>query len=414
VNYQSSPTRAKVKNNLSVLVLTTSFPLNKGIAVGIHVIEKCRHLVKNGVSVCVIAPHHQGEPLFEMIDGVKVKRFRYFLPEKHQKLAYGSGIPTNLKSSLLAKIQLPFFLLSFFLNTIREAKKYDLIHCHWSLAGVVGVIAGKLTQKKIVFMMHGAEVFVLGKNPLLKFVLKNVDFLISNSTFTEEKTLEVYPVKNHCVISPGVDVTRFYPQHNIPNLREKLNVSPDDFFILTIGKFIPRKGIEYLIEAMNIIVHKNGIKNIKVRIGGRGPLKSKYQDLIQRNDLNRYIDFIGYIPDNDLPSYYTEADVFVLPSIIDDAGDTEGLGVVFLEANACGTPVIGSKVGGIIDVITDNSNGYLVEPKNAEVLVEKILSIKTDEKLRDEMGANGRNEVNSLFRWDEIAKNIIENVYEKL
>jgi len=216
------------------------------------------------------------------------------------------------------------------------------------------------------------------------------------------------------VISPGVDVTRFYPQHNIPNLREKLNVSPDDFFILTIGKFIPRKGIEYLIEAMNIIVHKNGIKNIKVRIGGRGPLKSKYQDLIQRNDLNRYIDFIGYIPDNDLPSYYTEADVFVLPSIIDDAGDTEGLGVVFLEANACGTPVIGSKVGGIIDVITDNSNGYLVEPKNAEVLVEKILSIKTDEKLRDEMGANGRNEVNSLFRWDEIAKNIIENVYEKL
>ncbi|MCF7889452.1 MAG: glycosyltransferase family 4 protein [Victivallales bacterium] len=403
-----------MKNNLSVLVLTTSFPLNKGIAVGIHVIEKCRHLVKNGVPVCVIAPHHQGEPLFEMINGIRVSRFRYFFPEKYQKLAYGSGIPTNLKSSILAKIQLPFFLLSFFFNTIREVKKYDLIHCHWSLAGAVGVIAGKLMRKKIVFMMHGAEVFVLGKNPLLKFVLKNVDFLISNSTFTEEKTLEVYPVKNHCVISPGVDINRFYPQHNIPKLREKLNVSSDDFYILTIGKFIPRKGIEYLIEAMNIIVHEKGIKDIQLRIGGRGPLKNKYHELIQKYDLTEYVDFIGYIPDKDLPSYYTEADVFVLPSIVDDDGDTEGLGVVFLEANACGTPVIGSKVGGIIDAITDNSNGYLVEPKKTEELVEKVLLIKTDEKVRNEMGENGRNKVKSLFRWDAITKNIIESVYEKL
>lgn len=413
MNYQSSPTRAKVKNNLSVLVLTTSFPLNKGIAVGIHVIEKCRHLVKNGVSVCVIAPHHQGEPLFEVVDGIRVKRFRYFLPEKHQKLAYGSGIPTNLKSSLLAKIQLPFFLLSFFLNTIREAKKYDLIHCHWSLAGVVGVIAGKLTQKKIVFMMHGAEVFVLGKNPLLKFVLKNVDFLISNSTFTEEKTLEVYPVKNHCVISPGVDVTRFYPQHNIPNLREKLNVSPDDFFILTIGKFIPRKGIEYLIEAMNTIVHEKGIKDIQLRIGGRGPLKSKYQELIKKYDLNEYINFIGYIPDQDLPSYYTEADLFVLPSIVDDNGDTEGLGVVFIEANACGTPVIGSNVGGIVDVIVDGYNGLFTNQKDAYDLFEKMFYFYQNEILRKSTGATGKKLIKEKFAWEENIKNII-GVYKLL
>ncbi len=397
-----------MENNLSVLVLTTSFPLNKDIAVGIHVLEKCRHLVKNGISVCVIAPHHYGESLFEEIEHIKVRRFRYFMPERYQKLAYGSGIPTNLKSSLIAKIQLPFFLLSFLYATIRDAKKYDLIHCHWSLAGIIGVISGKLLSKKIVFMMHGAEVFVLGKNPLLKFVLRNVDFLISNSTFTEEKTLEVYPVKNHCVISPGVDVNRFYPQSKIPDLREKLNISPEDFFILTIGKFIQRKGIEYLIEAINIIVHEKNIKDIQLRIGGRGPLKSKYQDMIKKYELNNHIDFIGYIPDTDLPSYYTEADLFVLPSIVDDDGDTEGLGVVFLEANACGTPVIGSKVGGIVDVIEDGYNGFLVAQKNPYEIAEKIKELSEDIDLCKWMGNNGRKKVVEQFNWEKVSEKIIE------
>lgn len=398
--------------NFKILVLTTSFPLKK-FSFGSHVIEKCKHLVKNGIYVCVIAPHYQSEPLFEVIEGIKVKRFRYFFPESYQKLAYGPGIPTNLKSSLLAKIQLPFFLFSFFFNTIRATKKYDLIHCHWSLAGIVGVIAGKLSRKKIVFMMHGAEVFVLGKNPLLKFVLKNVDFLITNSTFTEEKTLEVYPVKNHCVISPGVDVNRFYPQHNIPKLREKLNISSEAFFLLTIGKFIPRKGIEYLIEAMNSLVHEKGIRDIQLRIGGRGPLKGKYQELIQKYDLTEYIDFIGYIPDQDLPSYYTEADAFVLPSIVDDEGDTEGLGVVFLEANACATPVIGSKVGGILDVIEDGYNGLFANQKDSCDLSKKILYFYQNDTLRKLAGARGRNLIKEKFAWEKNIKNIIV-IYKQL
>lgn len=403
-----------MSDNLSVLVLTTSFPVDSSIAVGVHVIEKCRHLVKNGLHLQVIVPHHPGLKTNEIIDGIQVKRFRYFFPLKWQRVAYGAGIPTNLMNSRLAVIQLPFFLASFFIAAIKNIKTYDILHCHWSIAGLVGVMVGKLYKKKVVLMVHGAEVFVLGKNPVLKFVLKHADCLISNSTFTRDKTQEVYPAKHSVVISPGVDTNRFYHQSKISNLRYYLNIAADEIFVFTLGKFIPRKGFEYLIKAFHIIVNQKEIKNIKLRIGGRGPLKPEYERLINQYLLNDFIGFLEYIRDEDIASYFSDADMFVLPSIIDDRGDTEGLGVVLLEANACRTPVIGSKVGGIPDIIKNGVNGFLVEQKKPDDLAEKIIRLAGDRKLREQMGENGRKVVNENFNWDRIAKRIIEIYGSKL
>jgi glycosyltransferase involved in cell wall biosynthesis len=396
---------------LSILVLTTSFPVTASIAVGIHIIEKCRHLVKNGLKVKVIAPHHAGSKVSEIIDGIIIKRFRYFLPAGLQQVAYGAGIPTNLMKSRLARIQLPFFMLAFLFSTVINIRHIDIIHCHWSIAGLIGVIAGKLLNKKVVLTVHGAEFFVLGKNPVLKFVLKNADLLICNSSYTEQKTLAVYPVKYHAVIPPGVDLNRFYPQSRMPDLRKRLNLCEGDIFVLTIGKFIPRKGIEFLIEAFNIIVSQRQITGIKLRIGGRGPLKPRYQKMIDRYGLNDFIAFLEYIPDDDIASYYTASDIFVLPSIVDERGDTEGLGVVLLEANACKTPVIGSEVGGILDVIQDGKNGYFVESKSPLDLAEKIIRLASDRELREHMGENGRKFVEKHYNWEAIATKIIERYH---
>jgi glycosyltransferase involved in cell wall biosynthesis len=399
--------------NISVLVLTTSFPVGSPIAVGIHIIEKCRHLTKNGAKVKVIAPHHANSKTKETIDGISVKRFRYFFPTRLQQVAYGAGIPTNLMNSRLAKFQLPFFMLAFLFTAVVNIRHVDIVHCHWSIAGLIGVIVGKLFRKKVVLMVHGAEVFVLGRNPVLKFVLKHTDYLISNSSFTEKRTLEVYRSKRSVVIPPGVDVNRFYPQANIPNLRKILNVADDDIFVFSIGKFIPRKGFEYLIEAFNVIVHRRKITNIKLRIGGRGPLMPQYEQMIAQYSLGDFIGFLKYIKDGDIPSYYSEADIFVLPSIFDERGDTEGLGVVFLEANACETPVIGSKVGGISDVIKDGINGCYVQQKNAMDLAEKIIKLAGDEELRRQMGKTGRRIVEEHFNWNYLTRRIIR-IYDSL
>ena len=393
----------------SVLVLTTSFPLDSSsIAIGSFVFEKCRHLVNNGLNVKVIAPHARGAKKREIINGIKINRFKYFFPARFQMLAYGAGIPTNIRTSYLAKLQLPFFMLAFFVSTIREAKNYDIIHCHWSFAGLIGILAAKLFNKKIILMMHGAEVFVYGDNPLLKLILKNVDFLISNSTFTAKKTLAVYHSKNFMVIPPGVDIKRFYPKNKRIELRKSLNINDTDLFIFAIGNFIERKGFEYLIEALNIIVSQKGFTHIKLGIGGRGPLRDKYEKMIKRYSLVDYAIFLGFIKDEDMPSYYTLADIFVLPSIVDSSGDTEGLGVVLLEANACQTPVIGSRVGGIPDIIKDGINGLLVEPKNPTDLAEKIIKLAHNRKLREQMGKNGRKIVEQNFNWSAIAAKLVD------
>ena len=383
------------------------------MAVGIHIIEKCRHLVKNGVKVKVIAPYHVGSKRREIRDGITIKRFRYFFPTRWQQVAYGAGIPTNLMNSWLARFQLPFFMVAFFVSAVINMKHIDIVHCHWSIAGLVGVFAGKLFKKRVVLMIHGAEVFVLGRNPVLKFVLKHVDCLICNSTFTDKKTREVYPSNRSVVISPGVDVNRFYPQARMANLRHKLNIDAGDTFVLAIGKFIPRKGFEYLIEAIHHIVYQKKITNIKLRIGGRGPLRPKYEQMIDHCALGDYIGFLEYIKDENIPSFYSEADIFVLPSIVDGRGDTEGLGVVFLEANACKTPVIGSRVGGILDVIQHGKNGYLVEQKNPFDLAEKIIQLSNNKELAKKMGENGRKLVREQFNWEILAKKIID-IYDSL
>ena len=395
----------------SVMVLTTSFPVKDKIAVGLHIMEKCKHLMKKGWKVRVLAPSHYSSPNRENIDGIEVKRFNYFFIKKLQKLTYGAGIPTNVRKSLLAKIQIPFFLLLFLLNSIVQSKKSDIIHSHWSLAGIVGILTSKILKKKNVLMMHGADIFVLGKNPFLKFILKNSDYLLCNSRYTEKMALEIYPVKTHKIVSPGVDLHKFYPQ--IKNLRKKLNIGENDTFILSLAKFIPRKGIEYLIEAMDILVNKKKYSNIYVRLGGRGPLKKRYLNLIKKYNLNRYIKFTGYINKIDIANYYSEADIFVLPSIIDDSGDTEGLGVVLLEANACGTPVIGSRVGGIQDIILDGKNGFFVEQKSASDIANKLIKLINNPKLREEMGRTGKKYVSEKFNWEKNVEDIVK-IYNRI
>ena len=105
--------------------------------------------------------------------------------------------------------------------------------------------------------------------------------------------------------------------------------------------------------------------------------------------------------------------IFVIPTIIDDNGDTEGFGVVTLEANACETPVIASKVGGIIDVIEDGYNGFFVEQKNPEQIAARIKQLADNQKLRYSIGKNGRSRVTKEFNWENVADEIIQK-YNKL
>lgn len=396
---------------MKVCILTTSFPLYDGIAVGIHVMEQARNLVKLGVNVDVLAPHHKGALRQEEMDGIQVFRFQYVWPETLQTLCYGAGIPTNLKRSLWAKLQLPLFLLVLFFNTLIRAKNADLIHAHWSLTGLIGVLAGKLLRKPVVLMMHGAEVYVLGGNPFLRFVLEHADYVLCNSSFTKSRILEISQPHFCKIISPGVDIKRFHPQVDVQLFHDREpDIPKDKPIIFALGKFIERKGFSYLIDAMALF----DVEPLPfLMLGGRGPLKEALQNQAIKNGISNRIKFLEYIPDDCIPAYYAAADVFVLPSVVDERGDTEGLGVVLIESMACKTPCVASKIGGIVDIISDGENGLYVEPQDSIALGDSIGKIITNNEFQQSLGENGRIFVENHFSWQAKAREILDT-YKKI
>lgn len=399
---------ALASKKIKVLVLTTTFPID--VIVGKHIFEKCAHLVNNQVDVTVVAPSHPSVPNNECIDGIHVKRFDYFFPKSLQRLAYGSGLLNNLKGSFLARLQLPLLMICFFLKALIHAEKADIIHCHWLPAGLVGVLIKIIHGKKIVLMMHHPH----EKNFLYRLIVQYADWVIANSTYVMGKTLQIYNNKNNRVIPVAIDSRLYHPtEKHTTDIRQKLNISPEGLLIFSAGRFISWKGYHYLIKAMDIIVNQKGMPGFKLILAGDGYLKEHYLTLIEKFQLQQQITLVPFLDSADLVKYYNAADIFVIPSIVDENGETEGLGLVAIEAGACETPVVGSAVGGIVDVIENGKNGFLCHEKDPADLAEKILTLAQDPELRIEMGKQGRAIACEKFDWDAVAVEIIK-IYHKI
>lgn len=151
----------------------------------------------------------------------------------------------------------------------------------------------------------------------------------------------------------------------------------------------------------------------KLVIIGDGPEKEKLESLAKDLNLGKDVLFLGRIRNEELPRYYATADVFVAPSIVARSGDTEGLGVVLLEAIASGTCVIGSNVGGIPDIIRHNRTGLLVEEKNTSQLANAITSLLKNSKLQKKLRKNAIAHVKKAYSWDVVAKRFA-GIYAKM
>lgn len=378
---------------------------------GPFVYEQAVHLAKQGCQVDVIAPHFPGSPLEERVEGVRVHRVRYVIPERWQTLCYGHGIPHNLRHSWWAKAQLPLLLLALWMKTAQIARGCDLIHAHWSIAGLAALLAGKLTRKPVALTMHGAELYVLKSNPWLRFILEHVDWVICNSVFTQARALAFSTPKQCDLIPPGVDMERFNPAASTSAFFDKLGGAPGEQpLILAIGRLVERKGFAYLIDALALLP---AAPAPVLLIRGSGPLRQSLEARAQANGVAQRMKFLDYVPDEDLPGYYAAADVFVLPAIIDAAEDTEGLGVVLLEALACGTPCVASAVGGITDIIQDNVTGLLVQPGDARALADGIARLLQDKTLRQQLSQTGRAHVTANFSWQAQTEKL-QAVYARL
>ncbi|MEW6077411.1 MAG: glycosyltransferase family 4 protein [Thermodesulfobacteriota bacterium] len=382
---------------MKVLMLTTSFPLFPGDPAGTFVYEQARHLNRAGVSVEILAPLQDNASRFEIMDGVPVRRFPYFWPENQSRLCYGYGIPENMKADPSLRFQLPFLTGLFFIHALKLARGRDVLYAHWSLAGLAAVLAGKLTGKPAVVMIHhGQERY--GDSRLEKFVINYADRVVCNSGYTMSRLTRFYHPRHCDILPPGVDVDIFRPQpiDSSDIFYANLGIPEHMPVVLAMGRHIEWKGYIHLVEAAARLKDRSSFVLV---VGGQGPetdnLKKRAADL----GIRERVILPGHIPNRDMPRLYNRASVFVQPSVIDGGGHTEGLGVVLMEAMACGIPCVASDVGGIPDLVRDGHNGILVPAGDVPVLAESIFSLLKDPATGRKMGENGRRFIEQNYSW---------------
>ena len=395
---------------MKVCILTTSFPRFNGDSAGIFLYHLSRWLVKKGVNTAVIAPHDHGCHFKEKRQNIQIHRFPYFYPFQLQRLCYGSGIVKNIKNNLPAILQLPSLCVCEFIYSLVMIKKIkpDIIHAHWSLPqGLIGVIVKKILNIPCVTSIHGTDVYGLRSSIFKAFnrmIMRNSDACTANSQATARIARQICGNGNIGVVPMGVDIDDFSKAHDVDSLKKRFKVEGP--VILFVGRLIDLKGIAYLIKAVPAVIQR--FPAAKAFIIGSGPMKDELLTLVENLRLQKSIIFIDEMAQEDLVPFYSMADIFVLPSIVNDSGETEGLGVVLLEAMACGLPVIGSDVGGISDIIRNGETGLLVNQKDSQDLSNQIIKLLTDEGLRKKVVRNARNLIKTQFSWAVVAEHFIQ------
>ncbi|MCU0596544.1 MAG: glycosyltransferase, partial [Desulfobacterota bacterium] len=283
-------------------------------------------------------------------------------------------------------------------------RRFDLVHGHWSIPqGFTALLLKKLFHIPCVLSLHGSDVYGLGA-PLLRAlnskVILGADACVANSMATANRAHRISGRKDVQIIPMGVD-TGFFSNSADRLTREHLKTGQDKI-ILYAGRLIDVKGVEYLIQAFPAVLEKQS--HAKLLIVGSGPRKGDLMSLSEKLHLQEKVLFQDAVSQEELVGYYSMADVFVLPSVMTDEGETEGLGVVLLEAMACGVPVIGTKVGGIPDIIKDGETGLLALEKNPGDLAGKICALLSDEVLRKKIMGKASAFVREEFSWAVIAE----------
>lgn len=265
----------------------------------------------------------------------------------------------------------------------------------------------KAGVKRIVALTHGHEVWWSKVWPFswaMRRIGRGVDVLTYLGEFTRNaisRSLDSDDAKAMVRIAPGIDTTHFAPV-DATNLRKELELS-DKKVIVSVGRLVHRKGQDTLVEALPTIVAK--VPNAHLLFVGVGPhLDYIHKRAIQLGVLN-HISFVGRVKYQELPEFICVGDVFAMPSRSRLAGlEVEGLGIVYLEASACGLPVVGGKSGGAPDALLEGETGFAVDGLKPLEVAEALTTLLEDPARARSMGARGREWIVQEWEWKHWSK----------
>lgn len=388
----------KIKKKL--LVTASTFPRWEGDTEPRFVLDLASHMTDE-YDVTALVPAAPGAKDTEILDGVNVIRYHYFPIHKWETLCYPGAIVPRIKEKKIRVLLVPFLFLSLYFHLFRLLPQFDLVHAHWLIPQ--GIVQS-FFKKPYIVTGHGGDVTSLNKGIMKKLkvrCLKRASKVTVVSEYLKGVVEELaeQSTKEPMVCSMGVDTSKFGRQYR----KENFFGQGDKKVILFVGRLAEKKGVTYLIEAMKSV-------DAILVIAGDGPL---HDELVgQAKEQGDKIRFIGSKTHDELKTIYASADIFVAPSVTAKDGDKEGLPTTILEAMASDIPVIGTRMGGIQELIQDGKNGFLCEEKNIEQLIKKINKVLNNIRLKKHIVESAERTV-QMYSYSYISekyKNILRQI----
>ena len=304
-----------------------------------------------------------------------------------------------------SKILLPTYRVSKNLRSLLQQREISTVF--FGAAAPLGLLSQSLRKagaEKIVAITHGHEVWWAKLWPFswaIKRIGNGVDVLTYLGDYTRRAISAALPASSQekmVRLAPGIDIEHFSPAKKNPRIRHELGLD-DKKVIVSVGRLVHRKGQDFLIDALPLISQK--IPNVHLLLVGEGPYRAELEKRSVALGVRDRITFIGRVQHSELPEYICAGDIFAMPSRSRLAGlEVEGLGIVYLEASACGLPVIGGTSGGAPDAVLEGETGFSVDGTSAPAIAEAAIRLLEDAQYSAQLGDQGRQWIIDQWRWE--------------
>jgi glycosyltransferase involved in cell wall biosynthesis len=402
----------------TVVMLTTSYPRFPGDSIGTFMEPIAQGVAGRGHHVHVVVPWH---PLWRRAGSegrVRFHVFRYAPLPILNVFGYAAALHADVSLRLSAVAVAPLALAAGWWRARQVAReaRATIMHAHWVIpGGVIGAAAaGPLP---LIISLHGSDVYVAERHRVARraarAALARAAWVTACSADLGARGVALgAPAGRTTVVPYGVDSERFKPDRAARRRgRTTLGVGDDTPVVFAFGRLVNKKGFEYLIEAGALLARD--WPRLHIVIAGEGDLDQALRAQAARCGLAERVQFLGVVPQDRIPVFLAAADVAVVPSIHDEAGNVDGLPNTVMEILASGTPLVATRVGGIGAVAADGETARLVPERNAQALAQAIDGLLRDATRRAAMGHQAREVVCREHSWARVAEQF-EEIYARV
>lgn len=388
---------------MRILAITHSYPLHPGDGTAPFVAAIVEGLAARGHSVDVLLPEH---PRLRQSggEGIRFLPYRYSPARNWAPWGYGNTLNSRSGTTPQAAVALPGLLVALRrrVESLLSAPGYDVVHAHWLVPnGWIASAPATRRRVPLVVSLHGSDVAAVERtrplHPLWRRVLGRVGSLTapSDDLRVRVERLGADPA-TAATVHYGVDTAAFAPRPVDPALRSRLGARDDALLVVAVGRLVEKKGFRYLIEA------GSRVDGVHIAIVGDGELRPELEGVARSTGAS--VTFTGGLEREAVADAIAAADVFAVPSVVDSAGNVDGLPNTLLEAVSTGRPVVASAIAGIPEVIRDDVNGLLVPEKDVAALIRALTRLRDRDDLRDRLGSEARAHAVRELGWDVTAK----------